>query len=92
MGEQIRVRLLVSGRVQGVFFRASTRDAARELGLTGWVRNTPSGDVEVEAQGAPDDVGRLVAFTMDDPGHAAVREVIREDIATVDGDAGFDVR
>ncbi|CAN5762303.1 acylphosphatase [soil metagenome] len=90
--EQIRVRLLVSGQVQGVFFRASTRDAARELGLTGWVRNTRGGDVEVEAQGAQDDVERLIAFIRDDPGHAAVGDVAREDIAPIDGDARFDVR
>lgn len=43
---------VVNGRVQGVFFRAWTRNQARELGLAGWVRNLPSGQVEAMAQGA----------------------------------------
>ncbi len=46
-----RARLLVSGMVQGVFFRAFTQDVARSHGLTGWVRNTPSGDVEAVFEG-----------------------------------------
>lgn len=46
------VRMVVSGRVQGVGFRYFTRGAANELGLVGWVRNLPSGEVEVRAAGA----------------------------------------
>jgi acylphosphatase len=46
-----RLHALVSGRVQGVWFRAYTQRKARELGLTGWVRNLPDGRVEVMAEG-----------------------------------------
>lgn len=51
MSELIARRCHVSGRVQGVFFRASTRDRARELGVTGYARNLPDGRVEVLACG-----------------------------------------
>ena len=46
-----RIHLWVSGRVQGVFFRATTREVAVALGLRGWVRNLPDGRVEVVAEG-----------------------------------------
>ncbi|MCS7216104.1 MAG: acylphosphatase [Candidatus Bipolaricaulota bacterium] len=57
-----RVHLFVSGRVQGVFFRAHTRDLAQRLGLTGFVRNLPDGRVEVVAEGPEEKLQELVAF------------------------------
>jgi acylphosphatase len=60
-GEHAR-RLVVQGRVQGVFFRVSTRREAQRLGLTGWVRNTPAGDVEVWAEGTRDALETLEAW------------------------------
>jgi acylphosphatase len=51
MAEKVRVRVLIEGRVQGVFFRASTRDEARIRGLTGWARNLPDGRVEALFEG-----------------------------------------
>jgi acylphosphatase len=56
-----RVHLIVHGRVQGVFFRASARDRARQLGLSGWVRNRPDGGVEAVAEG---DTARLEQFVV----------------------------
>jgi acylphosphatase len=53
------IRAVVQGRVQGVYFRAFTRDEAEQLGVTGWVRNNPDGSVECFAQ-APDD--KIEAF------------------------------
>ena len=87
-----RVRLSASGTVQGVFFRASTRDEARRLGLTGWARNTSDGRVEVEAQGAPDAIDRLIAFCRQGPGHATVTDLNVEDADLVDGEQGFTAR
>jgi len=52
----------ISGRVQGVWFRASTRDEGAQLGLTGWARNLPDGRVEVIAQGERDRLESLLAW------------------------------
>lgn len=57
----IRVHALVSGLVQGVGYRYFAYQAARRLGVTGWVRNLRNGDVEVEAQGSPEQVEAFVA-------------------------------
>lgn len=57
-----RVHLWISGRVQGVFFRQSTENRARELGLGGWVRNLPDGRVEAVAEGDPDALDHWLAF------------------------------
>lgn len=55
-------RCIVTGRVQGVFFRATTADEAERLGLRGWARNMPDGRVEVVASGAPDAVAELSSW------------------------------
>jgi acylphosphatase len=57
-----RVHVWISGRVQGVFFRAYTRDAALEAGVTGWVRNLSDGRVEAVFQGDPERVERMLAW------------------------------
>ena len=62
----------VRGRVQGVGFRYTTERTARQLGLTGWVRNLPDGGVEVWAQGTPTAVRRLQAFLARGPRGAVV--------------------
>lgn len=87
-----RVHLTASGSVQGVFFRASTRDEAGRLGLTGWVRNAADGTVECEAQGDPADVESLVDFCRRGPGHARVDHLEVEDRDPVGGEEGFSVR
>lgn len=83
-------RVTVHGRVQGVFFRASTRDLARRLGVTGWVRNDPDGTVTAHLEGAGTD--QLLAWIRDGgPDAARVTDVATE---TVDdeGHDGFRVR
>ena len=87
-----RVKVRVTGRVQGVYYRASTREKAASLGLSGWVRNTFDGAVELEAQGPPDAVDALVAWCHEGPPAARVREVAVEATALRDDDDGFDVR
>jgi len=69
------VRARIEGRVQGVFFRVSTRQVARSLGLTGWVRNLSDGAVEVFLQGAPDAVERALDWCREGPPGARVDRV-----------------
>lgn len=68
-------RFLVSGKVQGVFFRASTVRMAGELGLRGYARNLADGRVEILAVGAPSAVSKLAAWLRDGPPLARVAEV-----------------
>ncbi len=65
----------VSGRVQGVFYRATTEAKARELGLTGWVRNLYDGRVELIACGPADQLAVLERWLWDGPAHAQVTDV-----------------
>jgi acylphosphatase len=74
-GQQARVHLLISGRVQGVGFRFSALDEARRLGLTGWVRNTHGGDVELVAEGEDDRLRRLATWCHAGPRGALVTDV-----------------
>jgi acylphosphatase len=68
-------RATVSGRVQGVWFRASTREEARRLGVEGWVRNLEDGSVEVFMQGEDSKVDRLLAWSHHGPAGAVVVSV-----------------
>ncbi|MBW2734225.1 MAG: acylphosphatase [Deltaproteobacteria bacterium] len=67
-----RLHLQVYGRVQGVFFRGSTRDEARRLMLRGWVRNVADGSVEVLAEGDEEDLGQLLSWCRRGPPAADV--------------------
>jgi acylphosphatase len=71
----IRRRVRAHGRVQGVFFRDSTREEAERLDVTGWVRNTEEGAVEAVFEGEPDAVEALVWFVRSGPGSADVERV-----------------
>lgn len=71
----IRLRLLIEGRVQGVWFRDSTRHEAVRLGLTGWARNTRDGRVEVLAEGPEESVRDLVEWCHEGPPLARVDRV-----------------
>lgn len=67
--------LFISGRVQGVFFRANTKKRARELGIKGWVKNLPDGRVEVMAEGEEEEVKELVEWCKSGSRHAEVTNV-----------------
>jgi acylphosphatase len=69
------LRCLVSGRVQGVYYRAATQRRAQTLGLTGWVRNLPDGCVELIAMGAEHALRELQDWLWQGPPHAQVIEV-----------------
>lgn len=71
----ITQRLLITGRVQGVWYRESMRLRAEELGVTGWVRNRPDGSVEAVVQGGDEAVAALIAWARVGPPAARVLEV-----------------
>jgi acylphosphatase len=70
-----RAHLLISGRVQGVFYRAFTEDAARKCGLRGWVRNTEGGDVEAVLEGERKDIERAIGILREGPPAARVSNI-----------------
>ncbi len=76
MDDQISVRATVYGRVQGVFFRTFVEEHAQLLGLRGYVRNLPSGDVEVVAEGERERVEKMVEYLKRGPPAAIVRRVV----------------
>jgi len=70
-----RARVIVSGRVQGVFFRSETQDEAIKQGVAGWVRNVPDGRVEALFEGEKDKVDALIEFCRRGPAGARVTNV-----------------
>jgi acylphosphatase len=84
-------RCRVSGRVQGVFYRASTRQQAERLGVTGWARNLPDGSVEVLACGREQDVEALCQWLWQGPRLAEVADV-RCEAAEYQSLSGFATR
>ena len=86
-----RVHVYVSGRVQGVFYRATTRDTAREHGVDGWVKNLDDGRVEAVFEGDPDDIESMIDFCHEGSSRARVDdvEVTEEEPEGLDG---FEVR
>ena len=70
-----RVHIMISGDVQGVWFRVSAQDKAKELGLTGWVKNIFSNAVEIIAEGEMDNLSKLIGWVQDGPPNAKVDKV-----------------
>lgn len=88
-GEQaVRVRIIVTGRVQGVFYRAGARDEARRLGIAGFARNEADGSVLIEAEGPPQAVERFRNWCACGPPRAKV-ELVRAGRIAITGDRDF---
>jgi len=90
--DRTRARVRVSGRVQGVFFRDSTRQKAEGLGLHGYVKNTPDGEVEALFEGPEGAVEEMVRWCEEGPPHASVENVSADYEAPGDDLTGFEVR
>lgn len=84
-------RFFVSGRVQGVFYRASTREQALRLGIAGYARNLSDGRVEVVAQGGDEALAALEKWLRDGPPAAQVDDVARESLSDAAPFGGFDI-
>jgi acylphosphatase len=91
LSEVVRKRVVVSGHVQGVFFRDSARREAARRGVAGWVCNRRDGAVEAVFEGAAADVDALVAFCSEGPRGADVVDVTARD-EEAEGLSGFEVR
>ena len=70
-----RVKIIVNGLVQGVYFRSTTRQQARQLGITGWVKNRWDGSGEILAEGDREKLERLIAWCYKGPSGAMVEKV-----------------
>lgn len=77
--QMVHYVIKVSGRVQGVFYRASTKETADKLGIKGWVRNEPDGSVLIEAEGTRQQVEKLIAWCHQGPQLAYVEQVEQEE-------------
>ena len=71
----LHYNITVKGKVQGVFYRASTRREAVKRGIKGWVKNLPDGNVYIEAEGTADQLDALLAWCRRGPDHAKVTQV-----------------
>ena len=89
--DRIREHIIFRGRVQGVGFRYQAMYASRTYGATGWVENLPDGSVEMEAQGTPAAIGKVLTHLRS--GHwIRIDDMEVEEIPLVNGERGFDVR
>lgn len=79
------VHLMISGKVQGVFYRASAKEKALELALSGWIKNTPDGSVEATVSGSDEAVQQFVDWCRQGPPRAEVSQVS----VTPKPDSGF---
>jgi acylphosphatase len=86
-----RVHAIVTGRVQGVSYRASTASEARRLGLVGWVRNLRDGSVELEAEGPDDCIASLLTWCHQGPPAARVSNVDVEECPAIGTESAFAV-
>ena len=89
--ERTRAHVFVSGTVQGVFYRANTRDTARERGVDGWVRNLADGRVEAIFEGEVDAVESMVEWC-EEGSPAAVVESVDVEYGDPEGIEGFEIR
>lgn len=91
MSAMRHVSIKISGKVQGVFFRASTKDAAEKFAICGFVRNERDGSVYIEAEGEEDNLKQFVAWCHHGPGRAEVDNVDLK-VGNVQGFVRFEVR
>ncbi len=92
MSSILSIRLTVSGKVQGVFYRQSACEVANKLGLSGFVQNLPNGDVLIEVHGEATKVEELFEWSLKGPMLAQVKSVHREEIPFQPMDGNFIIR
>ncbi len=90
--ETERLHAIVQGRVQGVFFRAFTKEMADELGLVGWVRNRNDGSVETEFEGPAANTERMRQWLWSGSPQSQVTDVIIRRIEPLSSESSFTIR
>ena len=88
----IRRRVVISGRVQGVNFRYYTRSMARQVGAVGWVRNLPDGNVEAVIEGVPEVVEEVISWCRNGPPSGRVDNVLVQEESPTGEFADFDIK
>lgn len=73
--KNVRKHLIIEGRVQGVWYRDSTRIRATELGIKGWVKNRPDGNVEIIAEGPESNIRKFIEWCHEGPPYAVVSKI-----------------
>ncbi|MFA0961430.1 acylphosphatase [Roseivirga sp. BDSF3-8] len=91
MTEGKHLSIYITGRVQGVFYRKSTLEKARELGIKGWVKNLENGSVQIEAEGDHDKLESLVEWAKQGPDNAEVLQV-KANESEWEGYENFEIR
>lgn len=76
------IRLIIKGKVQGVYYRANAKNVADLLGIKGWVKNLPDNNVEITATAAADVLQKFIGWCKQGPPRAVVEEVIVEELTT----------
>ncbi len=89
MDNQRHAQLIITGRVQGVWFRASTKETADNLGIQGWVRNLPDGSVEVNAAGGNAVMEQFIRWCYQGPPGARVSKIDIKELEAADNPHGF---
>jgi len=87
-----KVHVIISGRVQGVWFRADTKDKAEQLGIGGWVRNTTDGKVEAVFEGDEENIKEMLDWCHHGPPSAEVENVEIEKQTPSNGFDGFSIK
>ncbi len=91
MGKLRHVHLTVHGKVQGVWFRASTKETAENLGVKGWVRNLPDNSVEIDAQGETDILEQFIRWCREGPPGARVTNIDIQELEAVNSMQDFKI-
>lgn len=74
------IRMIVKGKVQGVYYRASAKKTADQLNISGWIKNLPDRNVEIKASASEENLQKFIDYCRQGPPGAAVQEIVVEDI------------
>jgi acylphosphatase len=89
---RLKIHVIISGKVQGVWFRVNTKNKAEQLNLTGWVRNTSDGKVEAIFEGEERDINKMIKWCYEGPPLANVKNVNVETKSQLNGFLRFEIK